>query len=54
MKIINEDTIRKIVRSSLLSLFENSDKYTILRNHFSKFVQQTINMANKKLQKYDL
>ena len=54
MKIINENTIRKIVRSSLLSLFENSDKFTIFRNHFSKFVQQTLNMANKELQKYDL
>lgn len=54
MKIINENTIRKIVRSSLLPLFENSDKFTIFRNHFSKFVQQTLNMANKELQKYDL
>ena len=54
MKIINENTIRKIVRSSLLSLFENSGKFNVFRNHFSKFVQQTLNMANKELQKYDL
>ena len=54
MKIINENIIREIVKSSLLSLFENSDKFTIFRNHFSKFVQQTLNMANKELQKYDL
>lgn len=54
MEIINENTIREIVRSSLLSLFENSDKFNVFRNHFSKFVQQTLNMANKELQKYDL
>ena len=54
MKIINENIIREIVKSSLLSLFENSDKFNVFRNHFSKFVQQTLNMANKELQKYDL
>lgn len=54
MKIINENIIKEIVKTSLLSLFENSDKFTIFRSHFSKFVQQTLNMANKELQKYDL
>lgn len=54
MKIINENIIKEIVKISLLSLFENSDKFTIFRSHFSKFVQQTLNMANKELQKYDL
>lgn len=54
MKIINENIIRKIVKSSLLSLFENSDKFNVFLNHFSKFVQQTLNMANKELKKYDL
>lgn len=54
MKIINKNIIREIVKSSLLSLFENSDKFNVFRNHFSKFVQQTLNMANKELQKYDL
>ena len=54
MKIINENTIKEIIRNSLLSLFENSDKFNVFRNHFSKFVQQTLNIANKELQKYDL
>lgn len=54
MKIINENTIKEIIRNSLLLLFENNDKFNVFRKHFSKFVQQTLNMANKKLQKYDL
>lgn len=54
MKVINENTIKEIIRNSLLSLFENTDIFNVFRNHFSKFVQQTLNIANKELQKYDL
>lgn len=54
MKTINENTIKQIVRETLISLFEHNDKLNVFKNHFLKFVNDIVERANKELSKYEL
>lgn len=54
MKVINENTIKQIVRESLSLLFENNNKFNVFKNHFLKFVNDIVKRADKELEKYEL
>ena len=53
MKVVDENTIKQIVRESLSLLFENNNKFNVLKNHFLKFVNSIVKRANKELEKYE-